>query len=152
MSSNCAWIAVSPSELELRPAQSLPGGCQMSEANRETCEEKVTQNDGSENSTERKSVGITLHNNVTISLAESRTFLHHIGIAGEILATPGHSPDSVSLLLDDGSAFTDELTPPELAGEDDAGVIIASWRLLRERGATRVYPGHGPARRFIEKP
>jgi glyoxylase-like metal-dependent hydrolase (beta-lactamase superfamily II) len=25
-------------------------------------------------------------------------------------------------------------------------VVSASWRLLRERGATRVYPAHGPVR------
>lgn len=69
-----------------------------------------------------------------------------IGIAGEIVPTPGHSDDSVSLLLDDGSVFTGDLTPPTLVGEDDARIVAASWRLLRERGATRVYPGHGPVR------
>lgn len=25
----------------------------------------------------------------------------------------------------------------------------ASWRLLRDRGATHVYPGHGPSRLMI---
>lgn len=89
---------------------------------------------------------ITLHDNVVISFAESRAFLQRIGIAGEILATPGHSNDSVSLLLDDGSVFTGDLTHPSLADEENAGVVAASWRLLRDRGATRVYPGHGPVR------
>ena len=91
-------------------------------------------------------VEITMHDNQTISFAESRALLERIGIAGEILPTPGHSDDSVSLRLDDGSAFTGDLTPPALAAEDSAAVIAASWRLLRERGATRVYPGHGPVR------
>lgn len=91
-------------------------------------------------------VDITMHDNVTISFAESRRVLADIGIAGEIVHTPGHSDDSVSLLLDDGSAFTGDLTPPTLAGEDAVRVVTASWRLLRERGATRVYPGHGPVR------
>ena len=54
----------------------------------------------------------------------------------------------MSLLLDDGSVFTGDLTHPALAGEGDAGVAVASWRLLRERGATRVYPGHGPVRQM----
>jgi glyoxylase-like metal-dependent hydrolase (beta-lactamase superfamily II) len=89
-------------------------------------------------------VDITMHDNVIISCTESRALLERIGIAGEILYTPGHSDDSVSLVLDDGSAFTGDLTPAALVGEDDAGVVAASWRLLRERGATRVYPGHGP--------
>ncbi len=89
---------------------------------------------------------ITTHDNVTISFAESRPLLERIGIAGEILHTPGHSDDSVALLLDDGSVFTGDLTPPALASGDRAEVVNASWRLLRERGATRVYPGHGPVR------
>lgn len=91
---------------------------------------------------------ITMHDNLTIAFAESRTVLAQIGIAGEIVPTPGHSDDSVSLLLEDGSVFTGDLTPPALAGEDHAGTVAASWRLLRERGATRVYPGHGPVRPF----
>jgi hypothetical protein len=39
---------------------------------------------------------ITLEGNVTIAFAESRSVLEGIGIGGEILATPGHSDDSVS--------------------------------------------------------
>jgi ribonuclease/clavin/mitogillin len=93
-----------------------------------------------------KYVDITMHDNVVISFAESRAMLDRIGIAGEILETPGHSDDSVSLLLDDGSVFTGDLTHPALAGADDAGAVDASWRLLRSRGAVRVYPGHGPVR------
>ena len=89
---------------------------------------------------------ITMHDNVVISFAESRAMLQRMAIAGEILCTPGHSGDSVSLLLDDGSVFTGDLTHPALAAEEDAGVVAESWRLLREHGATRVYPGHGPVR------
>ena len=66
---------------------------------------------------------------------------------GEIrygLAT--HSDESVSLVLDDGSAFTGDLTHPALIAEEPANVVSASWQLLRERGANRVYPGHGPVR------
>ena len=89
---------------------------------------------------------ISMHDNVVISFAESRAILQRIGIAGEILPTPGHSDDSVSLLLDDGSVFTGDLTHPSLAEEKDASAVAASWRLLQERGATRVYPGHGSVR------
>jgi ribonuclease/clavin/mitogillin len=89
-------------------------------------------------------VDITLHDNVTISFAESRTVLEQIGIPGEIVHTPGHSDDSVSLLLDDGSVFTGDLTHPAYVRERDAPLVWASWRLLGERGATRVYPAHGP--------
>lgn len=87
---------------------------------------------------------ITMDGNVVISVDESRSLLAEIGIAGEIVRTPGHSDDSVSLLLDDGSVFTGDLTRPEFVGVEDPEVIAASWRTLRERGATRVYPAHGP--------
>jgi glyoxylase-like metal-dependent hydrolase (beta-lactamase superfamily II) len=89
---------------------------------------------------------ITRHDNTTVSFAESRALLGQLGIPGEILPTPGHSDDSVSLLLDDGSAFTGDLTHPALVGEDAASVVSESWRLLRDHGASRVYPGHGPVR------
>ncbi len=91
-------------------------------------------------------VDITLEGSVTISFSESRQVLERIGIPGEIVHTPGHSDDSVSLLLDDGSVFTGDLTPLERITENEAPITKASWRLLRERGATRVYPGHGPIR------
>lgn len=89
---------------------------------------------------------ITSDDNVVISFAESRPLLATIGIPGEILHTPGHSDDSVSLLLDNGSAFTGDLTPPQFVGLEDPGVVAASWRTLREKGATRIYPAHGPVR------
>ncbi|NNJ12626.1 MBL fold metallo-hydrolase [Chloroflexales bacterium ZM16-3] len=94
---------------------------------------------------------ITTHDNRVITFAESRPLLRQIGIDGEILHTPGHSDDSVSLLLDNGAVFTGDLTHPAMVSEDDAAVVMASWRLLRERGATMIYPGHGPVR-MIDTP
>lgn len=89
-------------------------------------------------------VNITTHDNVTVPFAETRTLLGRMGIRGEILSTPGHSDDSLSLLLNDGSVFTGDLTPPALLAGESTDVAAASWQLLRERGATTVYPGHGP--------
>jgi glyoxylase-like metal-dependent hydrolase (beta-lactamase superfamily II) len=89
-------------------------------------------------------VEITSDGNVIISCAESRVELEKLGIYGEVFHTPGHSDDSVSLLLDDGSVFTGDLTRPEYVGLEDPGVVAASWKLLKERGARQVYPGHGP--------
>jgi endoribonuclease LACTB2 len=86
--------------------------------------------------------------NVTIPAAESRAFLAKLGILGEILSTPGHSEDSISLLLDDGSVFTGDLPPFALEPGNEA--VAESWRLLREHGARRVYPGHGPIQSFPE--
>jgi len=91
-------------------------------------------------------VDISLDGNVTISFAQSRARLEQIGLAGEILPTPGHSDDSISLLLDNGAVFTGDLTPPSLVVPDHAAAVAASWQRLREHGATRIYPGHGPVR------
>ena len=50
----------------------------------------------------------------------------------------------MSLVLDDGSAFTGDLTRAEMAYGPAAETVASSWRRLREAGATTVYPGHGP--------
>jgi ribonuclease/clavin/mitogillin len=89
---------------------------------------------------------ISMEGNVIISVSESRALLHRVGIAGEIVQTPGHSEDSVSLLLDDGPVFTGDLTDPRMVGAEDPNVVRGSWQLLKDRGATQVYAGHGPIR------
>lgn len=99
---------------------------------------------------EDRYVDITSEGNVIISCEQSRQLLSQIGIAGEILHTPGHSDHCVSLLLDDGSVFTGDL-PPEGYAFDNP-VALATWKLLRERGATRVYPAHGPVRSMNATP
>jgi ribonuclease/clavin/mitogillin len=86
---------------------------------------------------------ITTHDNVVIACAESRALLAEIGIAGEILHTPGHSVDSVSLVLDMGCAFTGDLTLESMVATEDAAVVRHSWQLLRDRGVTTIYAGHG---------
>ncbi len=91
---------------------------------------------------------ISTHDNMSISCAESRALLATIHIPGQILYTPGHSDDSVSLLLDNGAAFIGDLTHPERIGYEDPAVVTASWRLLHAHGATHVYPGHGPVQPF----
>jgi ribonuclease/clavin/mitogillin len=65
-----------------------------------------------------------------------------IGIRGEILETPGHSVDSISLALDSGAAFIGDLTLPALAGEGHLGEVCQSWKKLLARGAARFYHSH----------
>jgi ribonuclease/clavin/mitogillin len=89
---------------------------------------------------------ITTNDNTVLAFDASREFLAKLGFAGEILPTPGHSPDSVSLVLDDGSAFTGDLTHPSFIGSEDPEEVMASWRLLLDKGAARIYGGHGKVR------
>lgn len=95
-------------------------------------------------------VDIMEDGNIVISCRQSRQLLSQIGIAGEILHTPGHSEHCVSLLLDDGSVFTGDL--PLEAYAFDNPTALATWRRLREKGATRIYPAHGPVRSIDETP
>lgn len=84
--------------------------------------------------------------NLVISCAETRALLATIGIAGQLVHTPGHSDDSVSLLLDTGAVFTGDLTHPMFVTEESADIVARSWQRLRDLGATTVYAGHGPVR------
>ncbi|MCC7055265.1 MAG: MBL fold metallo-hydrolase [Gemmatimonadaceae bacterium] len=95
-------------------------------------------------------VPVDPRDNLVFPLQASRALLAGLGLAGEVLHTPGHSPDSVSLLLDDGAVFTGDLTHPLFMTEAEAPITGASWALLRERGARTVYAGHGPVRPMPE--
>ncbi len=89
-------------------------------------------------------VEINLKDNLVITLAESRSFLAKLGIQGELIPTPGHSDDSVSLVLDTGEAFTGDLPRPLPMAEGSMLTVNRSWDTLRAHGVKRSYPGHGP--------
>ncbi|MEW5940698.1 MAG: MBL fold metallo-hydrolase, partial [Chloroflexota bacterium] len=80
--------------------------------------------------------------NVLLKFSESRAFLAKLGLDGEILPTPGHSDDHVTLILDDGSAFTGDL-PPRFLLTDDQPELQASWERIYQHKITRLYPSHG---------
>jgi len=90
-------------------------------------------------------VDLVPDDNIVISVERSREFLAGIGIEGEILSTPGHSDDCVTLVLDEGIAFTGDLTPVTMVPQDPSDLAFQSWEKIRATGAPMVYPGHGPA-------
>ena len=78
-----------------------------------------------------------------IRCAESRTFLAGIGINGEIISTPSHSPDSISLLLDSGDAFVGDLQPYEcLDGYDGDDAAKADWTRIHGFQTKRIFYAH----------
>jgi len=91
-------------------------------------------------------VEILVQGSILIKIAESRAWLNKIGVKGEIVHTPGHSFDSVSLVVDEGAAFTGDLLPTSLATEEQAEIIQASWNRLKSLDVHTIYPGHGPVR------
>ena len=88
---------------------------------------------------------IDLRDNTAVTLAESRGFLAKLDISGEIVNTPGHSDDSVTLVLDTGDAFTGDLQGVSRAGEKDVATVSRSWEVLRSLGVRTIHPGHGPS-------
>lgn len=89
---------------------------------------------------------IDLRDNVNLTLAASRDFLRRIGFHGEIISTPGHSADSITLILDEGLAFTGDLPSPTSATEESRSEVELSWQRIRAPGVKTIYPGHGPIR------
>lgn len=87
-------------------------------------------------------VEIKQNDNLVLKMEESRAFLAGIGLNGEILHTPGHSDDSVTLLLDEGFAFTGDLHPHFMIPEDDQ-ISHQSWDKIYEHKISRIFPGHG---------
>lgn len=87
---------------------------------------------------------------ITLTSSTSRAFLQTIGIAGSIIETTGHSDDSITLVLDDGAAFTGDLPYPGVVDHSTASYVIASWNAIRAAGGRMIYPGHGPARPLSE--
>jgi endoribonuclease LACTB2 len=75
------------------------------------------------------------------AIAEFAEVLRANGIPGEVVATRGHSPDSLSLLTDSGEALIGDLPPPDQIMEDDRA-SNESWALIREKGIKRIFPSH----------
>jgi glyoxylase-like metal-dependent hydrolase (beta-lactamase superfamily II) len=91
---------------------------------------------------------------VDIVLGSDVFDLEEYGIPGRIIPTPGHTPGSVSVLLDSGEAFVGDLamnklplrrTPGLPIFAEDKATVITSWRLLLAEGVRTIYPAHGPS-------
>jgi glyoxylase-like metal-dependent hydrolase (beta-lactamase superfamily II) len=89
---------------------------------------------------------IDVRDNTAVTATGSRRFLAQLGIAGEIVHTPGHSDDSVTLILDTGDAFTGDLQSESRADEASIDSVKASWETIRAMHTKIIHPGHGPSR------
>ena len=78
-----------------------------------------------------------------ISCDESRVFLRSIGIDGEIISTPSHSKDSVSIILDCGDCYVGDLEPYEyLEGYVDNPQLQKDWNLILSKDPRRILYAH----------
>ncbi len=84
-----------------------------------------------------------------ISCAESRSFLCSIGISGEIIYTPSHSEDSVSIILDDGNCIVGDLEPVEyLAAYDHNPRLKSDWEQIMSYHPKRIFSAHANEKEF----
>ena len=77
-----------------------------------------------------------------ISCEESRKFLSDLGIDGEIIYTPGHSDDSISLILDDGIAIVGDLYDLNSASAFNDDKINNSWKSILSHNISKICYGH----------
>ena len=78
-----------------------------------------------------------------ISCAESRSFLISMGINGEIISTPSHSEDSVSVILDDGDCIVGDLEPIDfLDAYEDNPRLEKDWRRIMSYKPKRILYAH----------
>jgi len=90
---------------------------------------------------------------IVISCAESREFLSGMGIDGEIVHTPSHSPDSVSLVLDNGDCFIGDLEPYEyIEAYEDNQKLKSDWAKIMAFNPKRVFFAHAPERTLLMEP
>ena len=89
---------------------------------------------------------------VEISIPDTGMDLSEYEIDGKIFHTPGHTPGSMSLILESGEAFVGDLCMtgfPQLRKTglpvvgDDLGQVKESWKILLENNVTKIYPAHG---------
>lgn len=95
---------------------------------------------------------------VDIIIEEDDYSLSEFGIKGKIVFTPGHSPGSISVVLDSGDAFVGDLAmnglPLTLGPNlpifaEYMSVLKNSWRKLIDLRVKKIYPAHG--RPFLAK-
>ena len=78
-----------------------------------------------------------------ISCSDSRGVLFSMGINGEIISTPSHSEDSVSVILDDGDCIVGDLEPIDFLGayENNPG-LEKDWSWVISYKPKRIYYSH----------
>jgi glyoxylase-like metal-dependent hydrolase (beta-lactamase superfamily II) len=83
-------------------------------------------------------------------LVDDEFDLHEYGIAGKIIHTPGHSPSSVSIMLENGEALVGDLVRPQRDGELGLGMffrdeetLLESLQRIADFEPKRIYMSHG---------
>lgn len=80
---------------------------------------------------------------VLITCEQSREFLNEMGIYGEIIRTPSHSKDSISVVLDNGICIVGDLEPMEyLEAYVNNSDLKHDWDLILSYNPKKIYYSH----------
>ena len=85
------------------------------------------------------------NNVISVPFEQSRSFLSSLGIKGEVLSLPSHSPDSIGIMLDTKEAFVGDLTPLNWIAITDDNPVSDNWKSILEYKPNVIYYGHAPA-------
>jgi len=86
---------------------------------------------------------INKDNAIIINGNESREFLRGMGIEGEIIPTPSHSADSISLILDNGVCFVGDLEPMEYLDAYEGNIRLKDdWNHIMSYRPKMIYYSH----------
>jgi glyoxylase-like metal-dependent hydrolase (beta-lactamase superfamily II) len=83
--------------------------------------------------------------NVVVATDRRGAWKAATGMDGGLLYTPGHSGDSVTVVIDGVGAFVGDLRPPEAYTGQGAARAEESWQKIKASGARKAFPAHGPA-------
>ena len=91
---------------------------------------------------------------IVLSGGRDETTLRSLGVPGVVIATPGHTADSISVLLDSGDAFVGDAAASFLRFAQTRHCVVfitdldehyRSWQRLIDAGARTIHPAHGRA-------
>ncbi len=86
---------------------------------------------------------------VILSPDKSRAFFESLGIKGEIICTPSHSKDSISVVLDEGICLAGDLEPYEYLGAyEDNKALNDDWNRVMSYSPGIVYYAHANEKYF----
>jgi glyoxylase-like metal-dependent hydrolase (beta-lactamase superfamily II) len=93
---------------------------------------------------------LTLDEKDIIVADDGADVLERIGVDGEILYTPGHTDDGISVILRNGDAFVGDVCMSNLSFLHyrpieicDLDLVFQSWQKIIENGAKTIFPAHG---------
>ena len=80
---------------------------------------------------------------IRILLVPVMVLIPFLGIEGEILSTPSHSNDSISLILDNGTCFVGNLEPIDYLDAYEENINLKNdWELVMNHKPKIIFYAH----------